>query len=271
MENRIAATGVFQSCSDDLLRLVGEAGGEWAVVIEDLDGRGSLTLNPHEPFTAASVIKIPIMMAAFHQARRGEVRLDDSLTMKKEDKVGGSGVLKELHSGLQITLLDAITLMIVVSDNTATNMVIDAIGKDTVNNYMVEKGCTGSKLENYLMKPKPGGPFNRITAADIALLLTGLAQKTIDNPGDCDTMLDILKRQQYNEKIPRYLPAEVVCAHKTGEVRGVTHDAGIVFGPEANFVIVCLSQKLEDARLGNDVIGRVARWAYDTLSQQTGV
>jgi beta-lactamase class A len=80
-------------------------------------------------------------------------------------------------------------------------------------------------------------------------------------------MMDILKRQQYNDKIPRYLPKEAVCAHKTGEVTGVTHDAGIVIGPSASFVIVCLSQDLDDVEVGTDGIGKVAKWAYDILSE----
>lgn len=262
------ATGMFQSCETTLTTLIREAGGRWGIVVEDLEHRGSISLNADLPFTAASVIKVPIMMAAFHKAREGAIRLDDSIVLRREDKVGGSGVLKELHSGLVLTLLDAINLMIVVSDNTATNLVIDAIGKDTINEYMISKGCTGSRLENYLMKPKPGGPYNTVTAKDIALLLKGIWERTIENPGDCDAMLDIMRRQQYNEKLPRYLPREAVCAHKTGEVSGVTHDVGIVTSPSASFLIVCLSQNLNDTRKGMDVIGKVARWAYDILSEK---
>lgn len=266
MPDVVFAEGVFESRKDELLKLIQPAGGQWGIVIEDLDGKGSLKLNPDVEFTAASVIKVPIMMAAFREARKGTVRLDDRIILRKEDKVGGSGVLFEFHNGLEITLQDAINLMIVVSDNTATNLVIDAIGKETVNLYMVEKGLKGSRLENYLMKPRPYGPWNKITAGDISLLFKGLALRTIDNPGDCDAMIEILKRQQYNEKIPRYLPREAVCAHKTGEVSGVTHDAGIVKSPSAYFVIVCLSQNLPDTRIGIDVIGHVAKWAYDILA-----
>lgn len=268
MSNVLNATGAFQQSKDQLLEIIKEAGGEWGIVIEALDGKDSICLNDGAPFTAASVIKIPIMMAAFHEARCGNLRLDDAIVLGKKDKVGGSGVLKELHTGLQITLLDAINLMIVVSDNTATNLVMDAVGRERVNHYMNSKGCTGSRLEAHLMRPNPRGPWNKITAKDITLLIRGLAEKTIENPGDCDSMISIMERQQYNEKLPRYLPQEAVCAHKTGEVRGVTHDAGIITGPKANFVIVCLSQNLEDTRVGIDVIGKVAKWAYDILSER---
>ncbi|HHY12343.1 MAG TPA: serine hydrolase [Firmicutes bacterium] len=266
MVNEFDATGVFAECRNQLTEIVEEAGGQWGIVIDALDGKDSIRLDDEAPFTAASVIKVPIMMAAFHQARAGSLRLDDTIILRKQDKVGGSGVLKEFHTGLQITLLDAINLMIVVSDNTATNLVMDAVGRETVNQYMEGKGCTGSRLEAHLMRPKPRGPWNKITAKDMALLIRGLAERTVENPGDCDSMLDIMKRQQYNEKLPRYLPKEAVCAHKTGEVRGVTHDAGIITGPKATFVIVCLSQDLEDTRVGIDVIGKTAKWAYDVLS-----
>lgn len=267
MKNIPEASGVFRGTETDIAHILDPAGGHWAMVIESLEGKGSIRLHDKDPFTAASVIKIPVMMAAFHDARLGVLRLDDACVIRKEDKVGGSGVLKELHSGLRLTLLDAINLMIVVSDNTATNLVIDAVGIDRINEYMAEKGCSGSRLEAHLMRPKPGGPYNTITARDIALLLKGIWERTIENPGDCDAMMDILKRQQYNDKIPRYLPKEAVCAHKTGEVTGVTHDAGIVIGPSASFVIVCLSQDLDDVEVGTDGIGKVAKWAYDILSE----
>lgn len=267
MESVAEGTGVFRGTETELAHMLHPAGGHWAIVVESLDGKGTIRLNDKEPFTAASVIKIPIMMAAFHEARLGTLRLDDTCIVRNEDKVGGSGVLKELHSGLHLTLLDAINLMIVVSDNTATNLVIDAIGIDRINEYMAEKGCSGSRLEAHLMKPKPGGPYNAIAACDVASLLKGISERTVENPGDCDTMIEILKRQQYNDKIPRYLPKEATVAHKTGEVSGVTHDAGIVFGPNGHFVIVCLSQNLDNVEVGNDAIGKVAKWAYDILCQ----
>jgi beta-lactamase class A len=260
------SAGCFEGRIDELLKILEPAGGEWAVVIDDLSGKSSLSYNAESPFTAASVIKIPIMMAAFNKAREGKIRLDDTVILRNEDKVGGSGVLKELRGGLPLTLLDCIHLMIVVSDNTGTNLTIDAVGLEEINQYMVDKGCKNTRLEAHLMRPKPEGPWNKITASDIALLLRGLADKTIENPGDCDTMIEIMKRQQYNHKIPRFLPKGVICAHKTGEVRGVTHDAGIVYGPSAQFVIVCLSQKLEDVDLGHTVIGQVTKWAYDLLA-----
>lgn len=266
MTNKILSAGVFQGLESELLQILEPAGGQWGVVIESLDDNSFMMLNADSPFTAASVIKIPIMMAAFNHARAGLLRLDDVITMRNQDKVGGSGVLKELHAGLQLTLLDAINLMIVVSDNTATNLVIDSVTIERINEYMTQKGCRGSRLEAHLMKPKPGGPYNTITAADISLLLKGLAQRTIENPGDCDAMIDILSRQQYNQKLPRCLPKEAICAHKTGEVTGVTHDAGIITGPKAKFVTVCLSQNLDDVEKGDHVIGEIARWAYDLLN-----
>jgi len=263
---KFEATGRFEAAKEQLQKILEPAGGHWAIVIEDLDGKGTLRMNPDDHFTAASVIKIPIMMTVFREVRAGKLRLDDAIPLRKEDKVGGSGVLFEFHNGLNLTLLDAVHMMIVVSDNTATNLCIDAVGLETVNAYMTEIGCKGSRLEAHLMRPKPNGPWNTITAGDIALLLGGLANRTIADPGDCDTMVGIMKRQQHNEKLPRLLPRGVACAHKTGEVRGVTHDVGIITSETARFSITCLSQKLEDARIGVRAIGEVAKWAYDLLS-----
>jgi beta-lactamase class A len=268
MKMKLEVSGRFLSREDELATMLEPAGGHWAVVIEDLDGKGSVRLNPDDSFAAASVIKIPIMMTAFHEARAGNLRMDDAIILRKEDKVGGAGVLREFHNGLQLTILDAIHMMIVVSDNTATNLVMDRVGRETVNAYMARNGVVSSQLEARLMRPKPEGPWNRLTAHDVALLVKGMVDRTIENPEDCDTMLEIMGRQQYNDKLPRYLPKEAMCAHKTGEDRGVTHDAGVITGPKARFVIVCLSQRLEDTRLGNDVIAKVAKWAYDILSAE---
>ena len=136
MDQPLRATGAFTGYEDELLEILKRAGGEWGIAIEALDGKDSIYLSEEAPLLSASVIKIPIMMAAFHEAREGRIRLDDTYILRSQDKVGGSGVLKELHSGLEITLLDTINLMIVVSDNTATNIVIDTVGKDVINLYM---------------------------------------------------------------------------------------------------------------------------------------
>lgn len=262
--------GLFDSREQELLRILAPAGGKWAAVIEDLGGKGTLALNPEVSFTAASVIKLPIMMTAFREARAGNLRFDDAVVLRKEDKVGGSGVLMEFHNGLALTLLDAIHMMIVVSDNTATNLVIDRVGLETVNSYLSDLGCAGCRLEAHLMRPKPNGPYNRVSAGDIARLLKSLVSGTIGNPGDCETMVSILGRQQVNHKMPRLLPREAKCAHKTGEQRSITHDVGIITGPGVRFVAVFLSDNVPDTRAGERAIGEAARWAYDVLAAGAG-
>ena len=157
------------------------------------------------------------------------------------------GALTYLHDGLRVTVLDLITLMIILSDNTATNILIDRLGPDHVNEAMADLHIPGICLRRRLFEPalSARGIQNTVTARGVGALLERMYAGTLLGREADDRMLRILLDQRLNGKLPFYLHGEgVKCAHKTGEDDGITHDAGIVYS-EDPFVVVMLSNNVD--------------------------
>src|SRR5690625_1561981 len=131
--------------------LIKEASGDWAIVFDDLDKNERLDINGQNPFYAASVIKLPIMATAFSMADQGLLKLSDKIEVKKEDVVGGAGVLQHLSTGMKLSLHDLLLLMIIQSDNTATNIVIEKVGRKQIQDSMKQIGMVHSSFYNTLM------------------------------------------------------------------------------------------------------------------------
>lgn len=195
--------------------------------------------NADVPMLAASVIKLPIMVEAFRQFEMGMLSRDRLVTIRREDKLPSCGALTYMHDGLQVTVMDLVTLMIILSDNTATNLLIDILGMDAINATMQELGLTGSRLNRKLFRPELSakGIENYVTAADMGRLLRLMLKGRIVSPEASREMLNILKNQRLNGKLPFYLHArDITVAHKTGEDDGITHDVGIIFADEPKIV-----------------------------------
>ena len=223
------------------------------------------THNPDLPLCAASVIKLPIMVTAMRDIAAGALDPDRIVRIEPQMKQPGCGTLTRMHDGLEVTITDLITLMIIVSDNTATNIMIDLLTPEHVNNTMEELGIPGisllRKMFDYEMSKK--GITNRV----IGLLLERMATGTLLGKESDDAMLKILLDQQLNGKLPFFLDSEdIECAHKTGEDHGITHDVGIIFA-EKPFVICMLSNHVEVPafeRLIQDTAQALAHNAWET-------
>jgi beta-lactamase class A len=234
--------------------------GVWA---RSLNTGEVLSYRAHESFPPASTIKLPVLYEVFRQAGEGRFDLTDSLTLAADDVVGGSGVLKDLTPGLPLPIHDAATLMIVISDNTATNMLIDLVGMEAVNASCLALGLTATRLENKMQRAKEGGPTNRSTPADLGQLMTLIADRQVLTRSACDAMLDILGRQQYTENITRALPEfdgyleagkapAVRVASKSGSIRGTRNDVGLVEARGYRYVIAMMSRGCADLRFYHD-------------------
>ncbi len=239
--------------------------GRWGVAIHDRTTNERLFINEQLLFSAASIIKIPIMMEAYRQADFKKISLEKEMVLKEEDIVGGCGVLQGMHRGLELSIRDIIVLMITVSDNTATNMMIDLLGIESINQMMRNLGVENSILRRKLMMPELArqGIRNELSAKDVVLLLDQLADGTFVSKEVCDDMLSILKLQQLNHKIPLLLPEDVSIAHKTGEDTGITHNAGIIVYHEKSLSMCVLSEDVSDIPEGHLAISRIARAAFD--------
>ena len=224
-------------------RFPGDVGFYYRVLGEDR----VWTHNPDLPLIAASVIKLPVMVTAFRDSLAGTLDLNEAIVVKPEEKMPSCGALTYLHDGLQVTLLDLITLMIIVSDNTAANMLIDRLTPAHVNRTMEALGIPGVALRRRLfdMAMSRRGIQNTVTARGIGTLLERMATGTLLGGETDRRMVDILLNQQLNGKLPFFLHSQNIrCAHKTGEDDNITHDAGIVYA-EKPFVICMLSNNVE--------------------------
>ncbi|MCC6446544.1 MAG: serine hydrolase [Armatimonadetes bacterium] len=223
---------------------------------DDIEGR---TL-----FRAASVMKAPILLELLWQAQEKALSLDERYSLKPEDVAGGSGVLQELHSGIELTFLDMARLMSVVSDNTASNILLDRVGMNRVNERLAALGLEETRLRRRFMdfEAAAAGLENTTTPIETARLFERLyRQEGVPEPV-CRTALDILSRQQDKEKLARYLPEGIEMAHKTGELTGAAHDAGIIYSSSGPYVLTVFCEGIPDRASGQEKIGRISEAIY---------
>lgn len=215
-------------------------GGDTGVYVKNLDTGEMFARGADVPVVAASVIKIPVMIEAFRAQAAGELRLDELHALDDAERMPSCGTLKAMHTGIEMTLLDLVKLMIIVSDNTATNILIRRLGIDRVNATLRELGCERTTLRRLLFDGEAArrGLENTITAREMGMLLEKLWRGEIVSPEASAAMMDILLDQRLNGKLPFFLHARhIPIAHKTGEDTGITHDVGIIFAEQP--LVVC--------------------------------
>lgn len=221
--------------------------GRVAVWHKDLTNGAINGFNEDMPLVAASVIKLFIMAEAFRQMENGRVSADDMYTVSPDVKMPSCGALTYMHDGLKVTLMDLVVLMIILSDNTATNMLIDILGMDSINEMIGIIGAEGNSLNRKLFDAEASarGVQNYITARGVGRFFEMIWDGELVSREASAQMLSILKDQRLNGKIPFFLDCKA--AHKTGEDDGITHDAGIVLS-EKPFILVMLSNEVDVPR-----------------------
>ncbi len=219
---------------DDINNSLRQFAGKTSFYFENLITGASSSYQSELPMMAASIIKIPIMIALFDQAEKGKLHLLERYVLKEEDKKPSCGALNVLHNGLELTLEDLCSLMIILSDNSATNILIKRIGMDTINAIMQDMNYTQIRLNRFLFDREASerGIQNYVSVKDIADMLKKMYLGTLVSQESSKKMLEILKNQRLNGKIPFHFTEKIDIAHKTGEDTGITHDVGILFGKE---------------------------------------
>lgn len=252
--------------------------------------RCDLGWNVDEPMPAASLIKLPILACALEAAELGELDLERRTTLRADDVVSGDGVLRHLLPGLEPTLFDLLTLMTIVSDNTATNLALESVGSDRVRRWIRAAGMAGTELVGGLQLPperrseaQKAGAFNRTTAADVLGLLLALERGDLLPGGANATMQSLLERNLRKDGIGGLLPIDlgvpdadgrsVRVASKEGCIAGVWHDAAIVRRADGAplFALAVLSADSDDRaehwmQEGLVRIRRIARAAFEATS-----
>lgn len=201
----------------------------------------TITYHEEDAFEAASVIKIPVLIEVYRKIMDGSLDENQLFMVKKKDKLPSCGALNYMHDGLEITLKDLCTLMIILSDNTATNMLIKLVGMDQINATMKELGMKKTKVNRLLFDIKQSalGIQNYITPKEIGILLEKMYTERLISKNASREMITLLSNQRLNGKIPFYITDGTKVAHKTGEDSGITHDVGIVFTKEPFIVCFC--------------------------------
>ncbi len=242
-----------------------------------LDDGLTLEHNKNEVFPAASVVKVPILLEALRQVQVGMLNLETRIPMPALEQVGGSGVLMAFQPGLEPTLQDYLTLMIVISDNTATNMSLDAVGgRDAVNSSLANWGCSSTTVVGKLMltderknAEQLAGKKAEVTPFESVMLLEKLYNGELLNVELTKLALEILEKQQYTEILARYLPDGTRTATKSGQIIGVRNDVGIVL-TERPYVLALCSKNCTDERYHVDneavlALGKISRLVFDKM------
>lgn len=235
------------------------------MVLDSLDEATGWSLRPDEVFPAASVVKVPILLELYRRFQSGELDPGTRVAVRARDMVRGAGILFELHPGLRLSLRDLAHLMIVVSDNTASNLLLDHLGLPAIHALLNRLGATRTTLNRRFMHPPGPTGDNVTTAADCARILRALWEGRVLQGAWREEALEILRRQQYREKIPMMLPLGAVVANKTGELDGVRHDMAIVEARGHAWVLVALTRDGREPWEVDNRIARISRWCHDFI------
>ncbi|MBW7885759.1 MAG: serine hydrolase [Caldilineaceae bacterium] len=236
--------------------------GVAGIVLHDPDSGAEQAWNPDERFVAASLIKLPILWRFYQQCSLGLLDPDETLTVTAEALMPGFGVLKSLQPGLTLRLRDLAALMIVVSDNTATNLLIDRLGIEPINATIRELGLAGTELQRKMYDYRDPAKNNYTTPRDMVTIYRTIASGTGLEPAFHDEMMQLLLGQQCRNKLPSGLPRDARLAHKTGDMPQIEHDAGIFFGDGRRLVVAVLTKEMSRNLDGVALCRRVGEAAY---------
>ncbi|HLI51035.1 MAG TPA: serine hydrolase, partial [Thermomicrobiaceae bacterium] len=216
-------------------------------------------------FSAASTAKIPVMIETFRQIDAGKRSLDDRYTFTESDQARGSGILSHLRPGLELTFYDLLYLMISISDNAATNILIREAGLDNIKETMLSLGMKISNLDRLMSFPteEPKPPENMSTPNEYAGSILAVLDDEAASEESCRAMEELLTKQQNHNRLARYLPRSesVRFGSKTGTIPGVANDVGFIQGANGRIVIAVYTENYADTHVAEEVIGRIARAA----------
>lgn len=247
--------------------------------LKQLEDRYSLTLSFHafalddpstrvnyrdqQTFPAASTIKLYVLAKLLQSAAAGHVSLDAELVLRRDDKVSGSGILKAFKDERAYTVLDLATLMIIVSDNTATNLLIDLLGTDAINDYCREQGWDDTHLAGKLqVATAPPTSSSYTTPRDLADVMFRLWTGVLVPAVQTEVARRVLSAQQYTDQLGREIGYDAYSsevgeddlriASKSGSIRGVRNDVGVITRGEKGFVIAVMTKGAADLRFYPD-------------------
>ncbi len=271
---------VSRSPEEAILPLLKDYKGDVAVALYHLESDTLWSHRGDVPMPTASLIKLPVMVEAYRQVEAGKVDLEQRIELRQEDMVQGSGILTNHFSpGTTLSLRDAIRLMIVYSDNTATNLVVDAIGLPSTTKAMNDLGFPETQLNAKVFRgdttisPDRSKKFGlgSTTAVDMVNLLAKLKRGELAKPQWTEAMLDHLLHCEDKARFPLLLPPDVKVAHKTGSVTRVRTDAGLLMAKDCTIALCVLTDNNADTRwtednAANRLCAEIAKATYEVFA-----
>ena len=266
---------------DSQLRaIIASSGAEVAVAYRTLDGKTELFIDADKPFHAASTMKVPVMIELFRQAGNRQLSLDDTLPIRNEFRSSVDGSPYQLSEGddsdtlvyaavgKSMPLRQLCDLMITVSSNFAANLLIEKLGVENIRRTVTALGADGMNVLRGVEDQKAfdKGLNNTTDARGLFVLLDRIAHGKAVDPSADAAMIDILKRQKFNDAIPAGVPAGTAVAHKTGNITRINHDAAIVFGARP-YVLVLLVRGIEDQKKSAALMAELSRIVYEATAR----
>jgi beta-lactamase class A len=246
--------------------------GVMGVAIVDLTDGHKYLLHANDVYPQASSIKICVLAELYRQAQQGKLKLTDLYTVDASDLVQDSDIMGGLTPGVtQITLRDLATMMVAVSDNSATNVLIDRVGMDNVNAFLNAQGLRDTRLRRKMMDLKAAaeGRENVSTPNEMLNLLQALYRGEILNKEMTDDFFKVLSTHK-DSWIPRNLPDDLKIADKPGALEGVRNDSGVIFVDKRPYVLCVMTTYLHRERDGEEAISNIslAAWRmFDRLAR----
>lgn len=292
------------SIHQQLSTILSTISGDTGVYARSLDSRSAaeaIEFHADRTFTLASVSKLPLLIHLLRKFDQGELQLDDRIELRANDRVAGGGLIQFLDSGLQPTVRDLMLLMIIISDNMATDLLLDLTSKQAVEADMHSLGYASFFMPHSIRQALgsflPGGadtPYDeavaefrkvdreipddpdgnsaergmRATPRDLARMLVDLHGGNLASPEATKLGMDILTACQTNSRIPALLPKGTQVAHKTGTLNRRTNDAGIVFAPNGPYVVVLLNHGELDESKASAALAEASLALYEHLGRK---
>jgi beta-lactamase class A len=278
--------------------------GVIGVSVKNLDTGEYAEVNGDMLFPTASVFKVPVIVEFFRQIDNNRIKIEDQTLLREKDKVPGSGILKELSEGMPVSYKDLLSLMMIVSDNTATDIIVKKVGFENINNTMRELGLNDTKVTKYCrqilfdlvglnnleldemtinvfneatenryysgswsLKTKDN---NVSTPKEMTRLLELITEGKAASEESCQKILEIMAKCQTGPyRIPKYLPSkEVILQRKTGSLPGIRNDVVIITIKERGkiYIISCFTREAENNYEAEEVIARISQKVYNYFS-----
>lgn len=260
---RMATENRLRSTADQIDGVVGYA-------IKNFKTGETFVLNENDVFPQASSIKVHILVELYRQSSAGKIDLRNLVPLTKDHQVGGGQILEHLTpSAVTMTVRDYAVFMMVQSDNSATNLLINLVGMQNVNGFLESVGAKKTRLQRVMMDYKAAaeGRENIGTPAEVLSILEKLYRKELLEPEATDDMLSIMTIEK-DGPLRSGIPWEVKLANKEGEIEGVRCDVGIVFLAGAPYGICVMTKYLAEQPSGSKVIGEISRITYRYFERQ---